>query len=313
VELFDTRSADARPVPNTADLQPVALSADGRFLGGWRRDRGEPGLATALCVDTHGGEILVSFPVTFPLATVSFPDEATFALSTGNSAATRLEVHRWLLHAEAKRAERWEFECPDGARFAAVSAGAEFGVVDYAAFGAAESGAADRWEIWKLTPPAKKIADGKDTPFRWERNLRTYGWFAVAYKFGDASVTPIVDFGGAALEWGAADKHLPALRYDPWVPPSFPRVGLTDDLREQVPFWRLYGEGAGTVALWLYDMDRPSQICKSRPATVVGRSFEGRPVVFNTHAAADGAAFALQDEIGKIILWRIGRSPFADR
>jgi hypothetical protein len=311
VVLFDARSADSRLVPNTADLQPAAVSADGRFLGGWRRDRGEPGLATALCMDTRGGQVLLSLPVAFPLATISFPDAATIALSTGNSAATRLEFHRWLLHSRTKQAARWEFECPDGARLAAVSPGGEFGIVDYARISAARSAAADRWEIWKLSPPAKKIADGQDTPFHWDRSLGGYGWFAIDYRFGDANVTPFADVWGTALGLDFAGAHLPALRYDPWVPPSFPMVGLTDDLREQVPFWRLYGEGAGTVALWLYDRDRQSPICKSRPATVVGRSFEGRPVVFNTHAAADGAAFALQDETGKIILWRIRRSPFA--
>ncbi|HUE74152.1 MAG TPA: hypothetical protein VMP01_24940 [Pirellulaceae bacterium] len=308
VEIFDTESGTIRAVPNSSALGPVAISPDGRRLGCLTRNPDDIRTGVAYCVDVHSGTRLVEFRISFPFAIVSFSNDACFVVGTSSRDLRRLEMERWRLDPSAELVDRWRFECPDGAMLQSTSEDGQYCRIEFS-----DDHAVNRWQVWTTSPPAELIIDSKDEIFASGRGIHANGeWFAQGSRFWNRARTTEVEGDGTVLAIDRAGDHAAVLRYNGNVGPPFPQVGLSDEVMDQLPFWRLLNDRTVEVQLWLYDVEKPDRIWQS-PATTIRPFFHWRLPVFNTHTAPDRSAIALQDDTGRIILWRIHRSPFADR
>jgi Tfp pilus assembly protein FimT len=311
VEILDVQSGVLRPVPNSSRLEVVALSTDGRFLGCWQRDAELEPTGIAFCVDTGTGARLVELRVRYPFQITFDAANSSFVVGRLLRRRSQLEKVGWRLQPKPEVIERWQFECPEGGDLDDFAADCEYGVVDYATDDPMTGfQTVTRWQLWKLSPPAELILDSKDKEFPSDLDFHANGeWFASSHDVWNRDLTSQRAIDATVLGIEPASKHLAVLRYNGKVGPPFPRVGLSDELMQQLPFWRLLNDPAEEVQFWVYDLRDPSRIWQSSAASVRPWMHWNSPV-FDMMSAPDGSAFALQDDAGKIILWRIHRSPF---
>ena len=149
----------------------------------------------------------------------------------------------------------------------------------------------------------------RDFPSTWTEFLANGEWFANANSFWNRSLSTQVEIDGTILGIDPASRYLAVLRYNGNAGPPFPKTGLSDELMEQLPYWRLLNDRGEEVQLWLYDLREPGRMWQS-PAVAVRPWMHWAEAHFEMKAAPDGSAFVLQDDTGKIIVWRIHRSPF---
>jgi hypothetical protein len=308
VVIFDTESGTVRAVPNSAELGAVSISSDGRRLGCWLPPVGEMSKGFVICVDVESGIRRVVTRTTYPFAISFSPSDGSMLVGAFAANERRVDMERWRLGRTAELLERCQFEVPVGARLAGWTVDGIYCRIEYS-----RRNGVDQWQIWKLAQPAELIMDSEDKLFGSGFEIHADGeWFASQSHLWNRRRTTTVELDGDVLGFERANEHLAALRHHGIVGPSLPSVGSSGEVQDQVPFWRLRNDKTVEVQLWLYDLHEPQRTWQSPRLTVRCRVPSQIPV-FNRHIAPDGSAIALQDDAGKIILWRIHRSPFDNR
>jgi hypothetical protein len=261
-------------------------------------------------VDAVSGARLVAAQVTFSSFFLALPGDTTFLLGKLDAGRTRLHVDRWRLDPDVEVIDRWQFMCPDNGRLGALSEDGRLAVVDYDD-GGNPYRTIVRQQIWQIAPPAEMIMDSEDQDFPSPgfELLANGEWFANANSVWNRSLSTQMEIDGTVLGIGPTSRYLAVLRYNGNAGPPFPKTGLSDELMEQLPFWRLINKPAEEVQLRLYDLRDLGRIWQS-PAVAVRPWKHWNNAVFDMMAAPDGSAIAVQDYPGKIIVWRIHRSPF---
>ncbi|MEX2026826.1 MAG: hypothetical protein WEH44_05985 [Pirellulaceae bacterium] len=308
IEIFDTETGTIRAVPNSSELEAVVISPDGRRLACRKSLEGDWRKGMAICVDAESGRQLTVTAANHPFVISFSPCDDSMLVGTFADDERRADLERWRLGRTAELLERWKFEYPEGGRLAGRTIDGRYCRIEYS-----RRNGVDHWQIWKLTHPAELIMDSTNKPLRFGFELHAHGeWFASKTAFWNRSRTTQVEIDGDVLGFDQASEHLAVLTHNGSGGPSRPGDGPGDEVKDQVPFWRLRSDKAVEVKLRLYDLHAPQRTWQS-PGVTVHRRVVSQVPVFNTHTAPDGSAFALQDDAGRIILWRIHRSPFEKR
>jgi hypothetical protein len=304
-EIFDTHTETTRVVPTTSQLSVTTISPDGRWLGCVQHAAGDLRNTTAVCVDADTGARLVESRTSFANWVIVFPDNESFAVGTLSTDAKHFNMELWRLGPPPTSDGRWRFPIPAGARLGAISADGKYGRLELV-----ERSPLSRWQIWKLTPPAELILESTDSRFPIDPRFHANGtWFANRHGFWNRSLTAEAVTDGVVLGIDPAGNHVAVLHHE--ARPAASQIGLRPEVIEQLPFWRLQRNASVAVQLWLYDLHRPGQTWQS-PARRVRPFFHNGTPVFSPHIAPNRSAFALQDDRGRIVLWRIHQSPFDD-